>query len=539
MFWDAVLYAVLIIGASGSGFFAGAVPDRTVFVKRFFIGLGIAVLCTLPVLLTLPILNNSDSPAAPMVRKIAIWLLLAAPIFYLVAFNCRKTAGNFRNALWGIPLCIGLLFLCFVPAVCGMTAFLTMILDFSPFYTASDGISGVLLFLLVLLGAWSVRAYFSSRAGWKVLLGMSVLPGFCFLACWLVALPVMQLYAYSAEKKAQAEGVVPATFDWKLSPETEAFLKQVTEFYKNHKNFSLPFQGIYSWHGKTGEKLIPEENRRETLNLFQSPEFEAILAAEAAALAPFEKTPMNTGQILNSFRSYARNRAGRAALFRETGQTEKILPELETCLHMLKNMPRQTMLLSELVLNAVYDILTAAAVSLGPDGKEYAPFYRELLSCQRSRSPNLPDDAGFFLGIKRSESWQKTHFAYPMNLAEAAKGIHRELMLRPLLRQLETDPAPEMKEWYSKIPDNYRNAAHVYRQSQALGILAAALKLYRSEHGAYPDTLEKLVPEYLDALPVFPNMKKPYRYVSDGHRFELEPDVENGKKFQKTSEPVY
>ena len=87
MFWDAVLYAVLIIGASGSGFFAGAVPDRTVFVKRFFIGLGIAVLCTLPVLLTLPILNNSDSPAAPMVRKIAIWLLLAAPIFYLVAFN--------------------------------------------------------------------------------------------------------------------------------------------------------------------------------------------------------------------------------------------------------------------------------------------------------------------------------------------------------------------------------------------------------------------------------------------------------------------
>ena len=106
-------------------------------------------------------------------------------------------------------------------------------------------------------------------------------------------------------------------------------------------------------------------------------------------------------------------------------------------------------------------------------------------------------------------------------------------------RQLETDPAPEMKEWYSKIPDNYRNAAHVYRQSQTLGILAAALKLYRSEHGAYPDTLEKLVPEYLDALPVFPNMKKPYRYVSDGHRFELEPDVENGKKFQKTSEPVY
>ena len=98
---------------------------------------------------------------------------------------------------------------------------------------------------------------------------------------------------------------------------------------------------------------------------------------------------------------------------------------------------------------------------------------------------------------------------------------------------------PETGEWDSKIPDYYRNAALVYQRGQALNMLAAALKLYRSEHGAYPAALENLVPEYLDALPVYPDTRKPYRYASDGHNFELEPDVENGERFRRTSVPAY
>ena len=572
MFWYAVLYVVLMIGALCSGFFAGAVSDRTLFVKRFFIGLGIAVLCALPLLLLLLCdmrgaqelllgwnnefakLNMSALMGDSLIRWIAVCMLLTVPIFYLSAFNCRRTAGSPWHALWGILLCAGLVSVCFAPAVYGMIAFLCMIGNFSPVCTISNGILGTFLFLLVLLCAWSVRTCFFDRTGWKVLLGMSVLPGLCCLAFWLAALASAQLYASVAEKKALANGVVPDTFDWKLSPETEKLLKPVSEFYKCHPEFSLPFAGIYSWHETpavkllprknqqktvSASRLIPEENRRETLKLFQSPDFEALLAAEAAALAPFEKNPVDAGPILNNFRSYVRNRAGRAALFRETGQTEKILPELEVCLRMLKNMPRQTWLISELVLNAVYCILTPAAVSLGPDGTEYAPFYRELLSLLRSRSLNLPDETGYFLAAMRSLSWENARFAYPMLLVKTAQEIDTHLALQSLLRQMETETALETGEWDSKIPDYYRNAALVYQRGQALNMLAAALKLYRSEHGAYPAALEKLVPEYLDALPVYPDTRKPYRYASDGHNFELEPDVENGERFRRTSVPAY
>ncbi len=102
MFWYAVLYAVLMIGALCSGFFAGAVPDRTLFVKRFFIGLGIAVLCALPLLLLLLCdmrgaqellpgwnkefakLNMSALMGDSLIRWIAVCMFLSVPIFYLL-----------------------------------------------------------------------------------------------------------------------------------------------------------------------------------------------------------------------------------------------------------------------------------------------------------------------------------------------------------------------------------------------------------------------------------------------------------------------
>ena len=128
----------------------------------------------------------------------------------------------------------------------------------------------------------------------------------------------------------------------------------------------------------------------------------------------------------------------------------------------------------------------------------------------------------------RSLSWGNARFAYPMHLAKTAQEIDTHLALQSLLRQMETETVPETGEWDSKIPDYYRNAALVYQRGQALNILAAALKLYRSEHGAYPAALENLVPEYLDALPVYPDTRKPYRYASDGHsKFGLE--AINGK----------
>jgi len=47
---------------------------------------------------------------------------------------------------------------------------------------------------------------------------------------------------------------------------------------------------------------------------------------------------------------------------------------------------------------------------------------------------------------------------------------------------------------------------------QRLGQVAIALRLYRHEHGRYPETLEELVPKYLPSLPVDPFDGKPLRY---------------------------
>lgn len=52
-----------------------------------------------------------------------------------------------------------------------------------------------------------------------------------------------------------------------------------------------------------------------------------------------------------------------------------------------------------------------------------------------------------------------------------------------------------------------RNDIHV-----ELAEMMPALAAYRTEHGEYPETLEALMPEYVDALPPDPHAAGPYRY---------------------------
>lgn len=58
---------------------------------------------------------------------------------------------------------------------------------------------------------------------------------------------------------------------------------------------------------------------------------------------------------------------------------------------------------------------------------------------------------------------------------------------------------------------------------QELCRLATALEGYRTQHGTYPDSLEKLVPKYIEKLPMdtFTDGKKPFRYEAEGEAFIL------------------
>jgi hypothetical protein len=57
---------------------------------------------------------------------------------------------------------------------------------------------------------------------------------------------------------------------------------------------------------------------------------------------------------------------------------------------------------------------------------------------------------------------------------------------------------------------------------------AAALAVYRAEHGAYPDKLDDLVPNVLDALPIDLYNAKPFVYKRDGDGYLLYSLGENG-----------
>ncbi len=52
-------------------------------------------------------------------------------------------------------------------------------------------------------------------------------------------------------------------------------------------------------------------------------------------------------------------------------------------------------------------------------------------------------------------------------------------------------------------------------------ILGLSCELYRSKHGEYPDSLDELVPEFLDAIPPDPFTGKPFVYKKrpDGEGF--------------------
>ena len=51
--------------------------------------------------------------------------------------------------------------------------------------------------------------------------------------------------------------------------------------------------------------------------------------------------------------------------------------------------------------------------------------------------------------------------------------------------------------------------------------MASALRLYRIKHGAYPEKLDALVPEFIDKLPTDPFSGREYVYRKEGKGFIL------------------
>lgn len=76
---------------------------------------------------------------------------------------------------------------------------------------------------------------------------------------------------------------------------------------------------------------------------------------------------------------------------------------------------------------------------------------------------------------------------------------------------------PGYSQVFSHLQPSARRAAEEVRLART----AVTLRLYRLDHGAYPDALEALVPDYLPELSVDSVSKQPPRYVRQGSGFLL------------------
>ena len=289
--------------------------------------------------------------------------------------------------------------------------------------------------------------------------------------------------------------------------------------------------------------LIPENKREYTLKLFDTPEFEAFIASHEKFMGNW--IGGGATSALNYIRAYARIRAGRAALYSETGQPEKILPEFRKAAEIDFGQTAPQTQLDEMMHTAIRFIWVATLMSIGPDGPEYAPFYREMLDKLKSCKIYIPDDAGCILpalqaGLDFTPATYTGILSAPARIASAATGVSRALSVRkmaPELARIEVFGTAPVKESLIKYA---RTLALRSRVSLVLGTTGLALKLYRSEKGHYPRKLEELVPEYLEKLPPCPFNGEPLNYESDGTNFKLRfPYPKSGKLFELSSRKDY
>lgn len=569
-----LLLVLMLTGAIAAGLTIGK------SLKHLFVGLGITVLCALPLVFMatfkidmlkktiitllsihyitfLPSLVTAQKISGVMIWSLIFFFTLLAIFVYVAVFNCRKNAENIYVALGGTVL-IGLVFyFCSVWVFYGLSTFVQIFREYSYKFPTLGGVIATGILTIAMLSAWTVFSFKNKRKGWKILTVQIAIFAGIYAIAWLLALVVAYPYAWHAENQAQKNAVSSCYFVNKFPPEAQAEKEKIDSFWEKHKGFELPYESIYHWTKNTSDnyqgQLIPQAKREYTLKYFNSPDFNERCRSLEKLL---EYTPSKGKNILylpiiNCTRSYARTCAGKAALYRETNQPEKILSELMKITLIdadyLNNSP---FLSAELARIACRSLWYGAMVQLGPNDKGYAPIYRQALNLMKSRKVHLPNESGFFLHMLSNDIYAlsvkelgtyATCLAMPSTMITAAKGVLASLAIRPELEKLERQ---EVFGDYERQQDNmistYRQVAPKSRISIVVGTTALALKLYRVEHGAYPDMLKQLVPEYLDKVPLCPFSGKPLKYKLDGDNFTLSYGYEKHRKIHKlSSEAAY
>ncbi len=480
-----------------------------------------------------------------MVSTETLWFLIGvitvpAFWFFLLAFNCRKSSASIRMAI-ASTLLAGVVFslgTCF-----GSAAFATLIQLFrrqpGVDFQVAGIVAAIILAGLLLIG-WTVWLFRRERNDRKLPLKAAGFFAVIFAGFWLLALLVAFPYGFLMLARAEKAKIKPWRMEYTAPPEIQIELDRIEAYRKTHRGLELPGDSVYRWarevppDGKRYGDLISERDREYTLAQFDTPEMAEFLAANRRAVEILRSPDVLCAPALNTARSYARICHGRAALYRVTGQMDKILPELS------KITPLDADILCDLPMSfaqstrqAIRNIQMAGLIQFGPDGSDYAPVYRRELERIQALPLRSPHDGGFamrelqgalrfFIGIgpQRRSSLLNILYAAPA-------AAYWAIMLDQALTWAKDFESFRNAGPYGKMPtEKFRSMLVRSEAMRSLLTTGLALKTYRSEKGAYPDGLAELVPGYLARLPRSPVSGEVLSYEKAGGGFNLSvPDM--------------
>ena len=474
---------------------------------------------------------------------------------YLPVWIARFCAGSKLGGLLRLGLILTL------PAVL-LPLSLALVVPFHPriSYIGADilraliwttaGISAVLILTMLVLAILKVRF------GWKrLLISYGILILISCTVWWGIFYGIQLVRRGLMLRRLAAEGrpmTLQAYYDRVKDPKDGMEqLKELIGFLNDPKfdtsDFPLNSSGDwlkkdipesspnnYSW--PPGDFGLKRSRKEAMIRISESPAGEKFTAG-LAGLAKYDHIRFKGNytdfdsmlKILSDIRRLVRTGTARAAIAHYTGKTELILPRLKAVTPASRLLTRQPWLICKLVHCNLDMIVVSQVVSLGPVGPQYADDYRFFLNWIRGQ-----DYAGWCETEVCAElltHYEKNMFAVN-NRNRLPLFLVRPLLLESVFRELEQSLRREKLLAAHGELEKDDPARPGFQRTVACKKLmetALALKLYRSLHGHYPQSLSELVPELLPELPLNPMTGKEIKYRLDKDRFEISVESEEIK----------
>ncbi len=447
-------------------------------------------------------------------------------VIFLAIYNLRRNSAKYYHALFwffggGIALSVISSVMVVTILLSNMLLFVTLEeaissgwLDYTVYFNAA--LVGWLIVSVGVCAIWTIFVFRSKTSSWKNILKFWGYYLVIVFGLWgisylnsKIAYKWVQLKAIELNITPRGEG----TIDYCQKHTIAA--KELNTF--DFVFYALPCYSNYDW----GKNEVPQDKLEYTLKNFDSPDMQKYLRN----LEDITDCVNNYSVILsvyNRYRELAKLYCSRAILFKLTDEPDKMFVEYMKYVDLDKKIgDNADAYIAILMRTAARSIWVESIVLNGVDDPKYAPYYREILNIAKSWQVCVNDEAGFYLGNDfKSHDKLANFLSRPVVGAFVYRGFSYELSKRPMLEKLEkTEVFDPSKKLHS-----LENGAYKQRKTIVIAQIASALKLYRVEKGFYPESLEKLVPQYLEKLPLNPNVGKDFIYKTDGINFELKAD---------------